>query len=125
MIICFVWFEMISGDPHSNISIHMNEAKLDVSICNNSLFLPSTLLVSDHNGLRKNAAAKLIQSYWRFYSYIKANREQLAWKRIRQVARLKKLKNHLYTSLHEWREHKKINCMGIYIFAWETAINLQ
>ena len=64
---------------------------------------------SDHNSRRKTAAAKLIQSYWRFYSYIKNNREHLAWKRMRQIAHVKKLKNHLYAKLHEWREYKKMN----------------
>ena len=64
---------------------------------------------SDHNSRRKAAAAKLIQSYWRFYSYIKTNREHLAWKRMRQIAHVKKLKNNLYAKLHEWREYKKMN----------------
>ncbi|XP_028400245.1 intermediate conductance calcium-activated potassium channel protein 4-like [Dendronephthya gigantea] len=64
---------------------------------------------ADHNNEKKTAAAKLIQSYWRFYSYINNNRERLAEKRLRQVVRLKKLKNHLYTNLHNWRERKKIN----------------
>lgn len=72
------------------------------------------MFISEHNSQKKVAAAKLIQSYWRFYSYIKAHRESLAWKRLRQIARLKKLKNKLYANLHSWREHKKVTGRGKY-----------
>lgn len=78
---------------------------------------------SDHNSRRKAAAAKLIQSYWRFYSYIKTNREHLAWKRMRQIAHVKKLKNHLYAKLHEWREYKKMN--GNILFEILASVNNQ
>lgn len=82
---------------HETLQLSQNEKRILAHIDN-----------AEHYSQRKIAAAKLIQSYWRFYIYIKANRESIAWKRLRQITRAKKLKNHLYSNLHNWREHKRI-----------------
>ena len=40
---------------------------------------------------------------------------------MRQIAHVKKLKNHLYAKLHEWREYKKMN--GNILFDVLASVN--